>query len=140
VAEGVYVHGAGEHEGVTVLVNEKDVVLVNPPESSAAGRAAVRAVRELTDKPVRYVVVTGAGTPSHPGLDVFRETYTQADVVGGTASGPGIAVADVLTLHRGTREIRIRRAGDGSLIVELPKERIRVGRTGRLEIALRSTL
>jgi glyoxylase-like metal-dependent hydrolase (beta-lactamase superfamily II) len=139
VAEGVYVHGV-DGAGVTVLVNDKDVVLVNPPEAPAAARASVRAIRELTDKPVRYVVVTTPATPSHPGLDVFREVYTQADVVSGTASGKGIAVSDLLTLHRGTRDIRIIRAEDGSLVVEVPKERIRIARSGRVEVALRKTL
>ena len=139
VAEGVYVHG-DETAAVTVLINEKDVVLVNPPEAAAAARASVRAIRELTDKPVRYVVLTAAGKPSPPGLDVFREVYTQAEVVSGTNMGTGMTVADVLTLHRGTREIRITRGADGSLIVEVPKERLRIARNGRLEIALRNTL
>jgi hypothetical protein len=71
---------------------------------------------------------------------VFRETYTQADVVSGTASGVGIAVADVLTLHRGARAIRINRAADGSLAVELPGEKVRVDTAGHIEIALRTTL
>jgi glyoxylase-like metal-dependent hydrolase (beta-lactamase superfamily II) len=140
VADGVYAFGAAAGGGLTVLVNEKDVVLVNPSESPAVARAAVRAMRELTDKPVRYVIVTKAGKPSDRGLEVFREAYTQADVVTGTASGTGIAVADILTLHRGTREIRITRATDGSLAVELPREKVRVDTAGHIEIALRHTL
>ena len=140
VADGVYAFKAAGAGGLTALVNEKDVVLVNPPESPAVARAAVRTLRELTDKPVRYVVVTKAGKPGGGGLDVLREAYTQAEVVSGTASGPGIAVADVLTLHRGVREIRINRAADGSLAVELPGEKVRVTSAGQIEIALRNTL
>ena len=140
VADGVYAFASARGGVLTALVNDKDVVLVNPPESPAVARAAVRALRELTDKPVRYVVVTKAGKPSAGGLDVFREAFTQADVVSGTAAGTGIAVADVLTLHRGAREIRINRAADGSLVVELPGEKVRVGPAGPIEIALRSTL
>ena len=139
VADGVYVHGV-DGTGVTVLINEKDVVLVNPPEFAAAARASVRAIRELTDKPVRYVVLTAAGKPSHPGIDVFREVYAQAEVVSGVTSGTGIAIAGVLTLHRGRREIRISRAPDGSLVVEVPNERLRIARNGRVEIALRNAL
>jgi hypothetical protein len=139
IAEGVYLHGDGT-SGVTVLINDKDVVLVNPPDSAAAARASVRAIRELTDKPVRYVVNTAARTSSPAGVEVFREIYTQAELVSAAPSGPGIAVADVLTLHRGSREIRISRAPDGSLVVEVPQERLRIARNGRVEIALRSTL
>ena len=137
IADGVYAHG-GEASSpeLTVLMNEKDVVLVNPPQSAAAARAAVRAMRELTDKPVRYVVVTSPGAASDAGLQVFREAYTQADVVTGTASGTGIAVSDVVTLHRGDREIRIVRASDGSLVVEVPKEQLRITAAGRSKIAL----
>jgi cyclase len=140
IGAGTYVHGRDAANGVTVLINEKDVVLVNPPGSGAAARAAVRAIRELTDKPVRYVVVTKAAGASNAALEVFREVYTQADVVSGTMSGTGIAVADVLTLHRGTREIRIRREADGSLVVEIPGERLRIARDTRRDIALRTTI
>jgi glyoxylase-like metal-dependent hydrolase (beta-lactamase superfamily II) len=129
VAPGVYVHGDGATGGrLTVLVNDKDVVLVDPPESMTAARAAVRAMRELTDKPVRYIVVTKPGSPSPRGLDVLRETYTQADVVSAAATGASITVSDVLTLHRGSREIRIVRKADGSLVVEVPHERLRLTR------------
>jgi glyoxylase-like metal-dependent hydrolase (beta-lactamase superfamily II) len=119
VSDGVYRYGPRDGKAaVTVLVNAKDVVLVNPSESPAVARAAVRAIRELTDKPVRYVVVTAARARASQGLDVFREVYTQADVVSGTPSGAGIAVADTLTLHRGDRQIRITRRPDGGLAVD----------------------
>jgi glyoxylase-like metal-dependent hydrolase (beta-lactamase superfamily II) len=119
VGDGVYVHGPGDGAtGLTVLVNEKDVVLVNPSASPALARAAVRALRELTDKPVKYVVVTEPAAASGPGLDVFREAFTQADVVSGKPGGAGIVVGDTLTLHRGAREIRIRREAGGRLDIK----------------------
>jgi cyclase len=128
LAEGVFMYGArGSKQGMTLLVNEKDVVLVNPPESATMARAAVRATRELTDKRVRYIVVTDREAPASKGLEVLREVYNQADVVSGNGSGAGIVVSDVLTLHRGEREIRINREKDGSLVVEIPAEKLRVG-------------
>jgi glyoxylase-like metal-dependent hydrolase (beta-lactamase superfamily II) len=140
VADGVYLYGSQRHPGrVTVLVNEKDTVLVNPSASAAAARAAVRSLRELTDKPVRYIVVTEPGAPSGAGLAVFREVYTQADVVSATPSGTGMAVGDTLTLHRGEREIQITRAQDGSLVVEIPKEKVRIARNGGVRVVPRPT-
>jgi cyclase len=137
MANGVYVFGpkADTGSGVTVLVNEKDVVLVNAGDSAPSTRAAVRALRELTDKAVRYVVVTAPEQSQARGLDVFREAYPQADIVTANPSAAGIVVSDVLTLHRDGREIRISRSEDGSLVVEVPAERIRVAQSGRLELA-----
>jgi cyclase len=109
-SDGVYRLGS-----VSAYVNEKDVVLAGVPASAAVARATVRALRELTDKTVRYVVLTTAA--SDPALAVFREAYAQADIVGGSASGATIAVGDVMTLHRGDREIRITRTANGSLDV-----------------------
>jgi cyclase len=137
IAEGIYHHGSAGTRGVTVLVNEKDTVLVNSPGSALAARAAVRAIRELTDKPVRYIVMMEPVRPPGEGLDVFREVYTQADVVAATPSARGIAVGDALTLHRGEREIHITRTQDGSLLVELPKEKVRIARKAGVEIAPR---
>lgn len=122
--EGVYAHGA-----TTVLVNEKDVVIVNAGDAPAATRATVRAIRELTDKPVRFLIVI-AGDEAHTrGLDVLREAYAQADVI-----GPGepatITVEDTMSLHRGSREIRITRQPGGILDVELPKEAVKIPSVG----------
>ena len=136
VADGVYVHAPkrGDVAGVTVFLNEKDVVLANAAGSAAATRAAIRAIRELTDKPVRYVIVTAPHASQARGLEVFREVYTQAEIVTADASSPGIVVGDVMTLHRAGREIRITRS-DGSLVVEIPGQRIRVAPSGRVELA-----
>jgi cyclase len=132
VAGGVYRHGQ-----VTALVNDKDVVLVNLASSAAAARATVRALRELTDKAVRYVVVTKSDAANEAALDVFREAYAQADVVAQAAAGSHISVGDVMTLHRGEREIRITRPPAGGLVVELPKEGIEVEATSSDEAHLR---
>jgi cyclase len=102
---------------VTAYVNEKDTVLVNVPESRAAARATIRALREITDKAVRYVVVTTP--PDKEALAVLREVYTQAEIVSGRADEGTITVGDVMSLHRGPREFRIRRAAGGDLAVEV---------------------
>lgn len=137
VANGIYVFApkGATASGVTVLVNEKNVVLVNAGHSAPFTRAAVRALRELTDKAVRYVVVTAPEEPQARGLEVYREVYTQADIVTAHPSASGIVVGDVLTLHLGGREIRITRSSDGSLVLEVPAEGVRVAQSGRVELA-----
>jgi len=121
-----------QHGDVTMILNEKDAVLVNASGTAAETRAAVRAFRELTDKPVRYIIV-GTWDAAHTrGLATLREAYAQAEVVGAGGSatdGPTITVADVLTLYRGSREIRITKESDVALAVELPREQRRI--TGR---------
>jgi cyclase len=119
LADGVYSYGK-----IRLLVNEKDVVLVNLPMSPAAAQAAVRATRELTDKPVRYIIRTTLTRDSGP-LEVLRNAYAQAEVIAGDAADANITVSDAMTLHRGEREIRITRVADG-LTVELTKERVLV--------------
>jgi glyoxylase-like metal-dependent hydrolase (beta-lactamase superfamily II) len=119
VADGVYAY-----DQVKLLVNEKDVIIVNVPASAAAAQAAVRAIRELTDKPVRYIVRTTLRR-ENASLDVLREAYTQAEVIAGDAAGAQITVSDAMTLHRGDREIRITRIAEG-LTVELTRERVRI--------------
>ena len=111
-----------------VIVNEKDVVLVNAPRSPAAARAMVRALRELTDKPVRHVVIPDWAGASAGAVSVLREVYAQADVVSNAEDGPTITVRDVMTLHRGAREIRISREPDSRLAVRLPKEQVEITR------------
>jgi glyoxylase-like metal-dependent hydrolase (beta-lactamase superfamily II) len=114
--------------GATAIVNEKDVVLVNAPRSAAAARAMVRALRELTDKAVRHVVIPDWKAADAAAIAVLREVYAQADVVSSAESGPTITVRDVMTLHRGAREIRISRGPDGRLTVRLPNEQVEITR------------
>lgn len=122
--DGVYRYGSAAPGAgdVTVLLNEKDVILVNAPRSAAEARAMVRALRELTSKPVRFVVIPDWQAADGGSLAALREAYTRADFVSNTGSGPQITVADVMTIHRGVREIRISREAAGHLSVRLPKD------------------
>lgn len=135
-AEDVYVFGLadGSEGALTAILNQKDVVLVNAPASGPSARAAVRALRELTDRPVRYVIVTSPLARRALGLEVLREVYPQAEMVSGEQAAAGMVVSDLLTLHRGDREIRVRPGVDGALMVEIPSARVRIGASGRVEI------
>ena len=118
--------GVFEHGSVTMILNEKDAVLVGASGTPAETHATIRAFRELTDKPVRYIVAPQWDDAHTRGLATLREAYAQADVIGPSADGPTIEVADVMTLFRGAREIRITREKDDTLAVELPKEGKRI--------------
>ena len=129
VAGGVYRYGGGAAgaSDPTAIVNAKDVVLVNAAPSPASARAMVRALRELTDKRVRFVVIPDWQAADPGAVAVLREAYAQAHIVSNAASGPDITVADVMTLHRDGREILVRRAAAGRLEVSLPKEEVAIG-------------
>jgi len=113
--------GVFDYGSTRLIVNEKDVVIVNASGTPAEARAAVRAFREFTDKPVRYIVVTASDEVHRRGLGTLREAYPQAEVVGPSADVATIVVTDVMTLHRGARAIRIAKQKDGTLSVALPK-------------------
>jgi hypothetical protein len=125
-SEGIYtLAAAGGDEGVTAVINQKDVLLVTSLTRTAAAYAAVRALRELTSKPVKYLVVAGAGSQQQAALDVLRASYPQGEL-----QTP--ADADTRTLRPDGREIRLVRR-NGSTIVELPSEGIRIPRGGAVE-------
>jgi cyclase len=125
-AAGVYtLSAAGHGEGLTVLINDKDVMLVSSLTSTAAAYAGVRALRELTSKPVKYLVITGADSQQQEALDVLRASYPQGEL-----QAP--KEAEALMLRPDGREIRLVRR-KGSIIVELPAEGIRIARGGTVE-------
>jgi cyclase len=132
-ADGVYnLSAPGAAGGLTVLVNDKDVMVVTSLISVQAARAGVRAIRELTSKPVKYLVLTGSEEPQKAALAVLRETYPDAVLSSATATDSRSRVADVLTLRPAGREIRIVREKE-ALVVELPAERLRITRGGTVE-------
>jgi len=58
VAEGVYYATGGFGSNNVVIVNDRDVMLVDDGTTPAAARAFVEDVKHLTPKPIRYVVNT----------------------------------------------------------------------------------
>ena len=119
MAEGLYSYGPSAASRLaTVVLNEKDVVLVSAARSAPEARAVVRATRELTDRPIRLVVNTAGALPADV-MAVYEGVYTSADVVGHKGAKRALSVTGDLTLHRGDRAILIRQAGDGSVSVRI---------------------
>jgi glyoxylase-like metal-dependent hydrolase (beta-lactamase superfamily II) len=98
IAPGIY-HARGTGNLVagsngTVIVNDEDVLLVDSHMTPAAAWALVREIRELTDKPVRYVVNThfhfdhAGGNQIFPDeVEIIGHPYTRKMMEAGYAFG-----------------------------------------------------
>ena len=58
-----------------VIVNDRDVVVVDSHASPAGARGTLAAIREITDKPVRYVVNTHWHTDHFVGNQAYLEAF-----------------------------------------------------------------
>ena len=78
------------HGNTTIIVNDRDVVVVDAGGTPAAARRLIAAVRRLTTKPVRYLVNTHwhddhtmgnqAWVEAYPGLEIIGHPDTQRDM------------------------------------------------------------
>jgi cyclase len=78
------------HGNTTIIVNDRDVVVVDAAGTPAAARRVIAAVRRLTTKPVRYLVNTHwhddhtmgnqAWVDAYPGLEIIGHPDTQRDM------------------------------------------------------------
>src|SRR5579864_2917880 len=71
VAEGVYYATGGFGSNNPVIVNDRDVMLVDDGTTPAAARALLEDLKLITDKPVRYVVNTHFHYDHTDGNSVF---------------------------------------------------------------------
>ena len=96
VAEGVYATIRREPPGFLLepntvfIINERDVVVVDPGWTPASAREALAALQTLTTKPVRYVVNTHfhddhllgnqVYADAYPGVEFISHVHTRADM------------------------------------------------------------
>lgn len=96
INEGVYMAYRTEPlrkfvEGnVTIIINEKDVILVDGGGSSTSAKNIIAEVKKLTRNPIRYVINThphadhtlgnGEYIKSIPGVEIISHSYTQKNV------------------------------------------------------------
>ncbi|MEX0759504.1 MAG: quinoprotein relay system zinc metallohydrolase 2 [Tistlia sp.] len=142
IAPGTYVHqgrheeaapgNAGDIANIGFVVGEEAVAVIDSGGSAAVGAALLAAIRQVTDRPVRWVVNThvhpdhllgnaafraeGARFVGHANLpralaargafylERLRETLGAA-AEGSTAIPPDVTVADSLTLELGGRRL-----------------------------------
>ena len=82
--------GLLEHANSLVIVNDADVVVVDSQMTPRATREVIRAIREVTGKPVRYVINThwhddhvfgnAAYALAYPGVEFVSSSATRADL------------------------------------------------------------
>lgn len=88
VAEGVYVARRTEPPGLMVdansliIVNERDVVVVDANVGPASAKEVLAALRKITDKPVRYVVNTHWHDDHVLGNAVYRDAFPGVEFIG----------------------------------------------------------
>ncbi|MFH2204133.1 MAG: MBL fold metallo-hydrolase [Elusimicrobiota bacterium] len=118
-------------------VLDDGVLVVDTHRSPAAAKTLLDEIRKVTDKPVRYLVITHfhgdhmGGISAFPkDIEIIAHDRTRERLVRTGPDGaplPDLTVSESMTLRRG-REVQIRYAGrghtDGDLFVWLPKESV----------------
>jgi cyclase len=79
IADGVYYATGGFGSNNVVVVNDRDVLLVDDGTTPAAARAFLADIKVVTDKPVRYVVNTHFHYDHTDGNSVFPP---EVDIIG----------------------------------------------------------
>jgi cyclase len=64
-----------------IVINRKDVLVVDTQASPSAARALLAEIRKLTDKPVRYVVNTHWHADHIYGNQVYRDAFPRVDFI-----------------------------------------------------------
>jgi len=87
IADGVYYATGGFGSNNVVIVNDRDVVIVDTGTTPANARAFVADIRMLTDKPVRYVVNThwhfdhtDGNSIFAPDVQIIAQDYVRAAI------------------------------------------------------------
>ena len=87
IAEGVHVASRPEPlrpyvEGnVTIIINDRDVVVVDASGSPRVAREVIAHIRKLTANPVRYVVLTHIHRDHRLGLQEYMATFPGLEVI-----------------------------------------------------------
>jgi cyclase len=87
VADGIYVAQRPEPlrpyvEGnVTIIINDRDVVLVDAGGAPSSARNVIAAIRRLTPLPVRYVITTHIHRDHRLGVQEYLAAYPAAEVI-----------------------------------------------------------
>lgn len=87
VAAGVYAAlqpaaGRFNESNSAILVNDRDVVVVDSQSRPALVRELIAEIRKLTDKPVRYLVNTHFHSDHTQGNEIYREAFPGVEIVG----------------------------------------------------------
>jgi len=78
LAEGVYaVEGRFQGANAAIIINDRDVVIVDSHGTPASAAALLEDIQRLTDKPVRYVVNTHWHVDHHTGNQAYYRAFPE---------------------------------------------------------------
>src|SRR5579871_905429 len=120
VADGVYYATGGSGSNNVVVVNDRDVLLVDDGTSPAAARAFLADIKLLTNKPVRTVINTHFHYDHTDGNSVFPP---DVEIIGHEFIRHAILTFDILRREpyqtsQGTRVPRLIESLRGQIAVE----------------------
>jgi glyoxylase-like metal-dependent hydrolase (beta-lactamase superfamily II) len=109
LGRGCFAYSADGCSNTGVVIGEKGVLIVDAQATPALAEKVLQKVRELTDKPIKQVVLTH---------------FHSDNTLGALAFEPGEVIASDLTRRmmetRGVEEIRVARERDAALFAGLP--------------------
>lgn len=88
-----------------VIINEADVVVVDGNITPQSTRAVIREIRQLTSKPVRYVIITHAHSDHHTGNIEYRRAWPEVEFVAHENTYREIRDDDVVSFRRNVSKV-----------------------------------
>src|SRR5690242_6602739 len=88
LAKGVYAAIRTEPPGLTVntnsvfIINDSDVVVVDTTLTPGTARETIAALKQLTDKPVKYVINTHWHDDHIMGNQTYRDAFPEVEFIG----------------------------------------------------------
>jgi glyoxylase-like metal-dependent hydrolase (beta-lactamase superfamily II) len=108
---------------VTIIVNDRDVVLVDAGGAPTSAARVVAAIKKITPLPVRYIIFTHIHRDHRFGAQAYLDAYPGAEVIGHPTvqriiaeSGDGFVVATIARLEK-------QRAGAATTIAQIEQDR-----------------
>lgn len=86
-----------------VIVNAADVVVVDGNITPRSTRAVISAIKAITPKPVRYVVITHAHSDHHTGNVEYQRAYPGVEFIAHAQTRRSIIEEDIPSFHRNVR-------------------------------------
>lgn len=105
----------------TIIINSRDVVVVDAGSSPPAGRCLVRIVESLTHKPVRYLINTHWHGDHTLGNQAFVDAYPGVEIVGSRLTLVGETGNGARNAADLAHDITSRRAQGATLIADAEK-------------------
>lgn len=86
-----------------VIVNAADVVVVDGNITPRSTRAVISAIKAITPKPVRFVVITHAHSDHHTGNIEYQRAYPGVEFIAHAQTRRSIVDEDIPSFHRNVR-------------------------------------